>query len=156
MGCFCVLIFGSRKVALTPRSFPTQKTETKTGSSETETEPSQHPQPLSTEKVVQETVLVEERRVMSVHASGDASSAAGEDVGAAAPAASANASSIKGKEGPALTDGAKQEKGEVAEEAVLQQEEVPTASHEPEEQQSLAIHISETLEQKPHFEVTIS
>nr|KAF6471247.1 erythrocyte membrane protein band 4.1 like 3 [Molossus molossus] len=129
-----------------------QKTETKTGFSDTEAETTQHPQPLSTEKVMQETVLVEERHVMNVHASGDASYAAGDDVDAAAQAASADASSIKGKEGSALTEGAKEEKGELADKAVLEQEEMATASHEPEEEQSRAIHISETLEQKPHFE----
>ncbi|XP_032167244.1 band 4.1-like protein 3 isoform X5 [Mustela erminea] len=129
-----------------------QKTETKTGSSKTETETSQHPEPLSTEKVVQETVLVEERNVMNVHASGDASYAAGDDVDAAAQAASADASSLKGKEGSALMEGAKEEKGKVADKAVLEQEETATASHEPEEQQSTTIHVSETWEQKPHFE----
>lgn len=147
--------FGLWKVALT-QSYPIQKTETKTESSETETETTQPPQPLSMEKVVQETVVVEERRVMNVHASGDASYAAGDDADAAAQAASAGASSVKGKEGSALTEGAKEEKGEVADKAVLEQEEMATASHEPEEEQSATIHVSETLEQKPHFEVTSS
>ncbi|XP_064337652.1 band 4.1-like protein 3 isoform X5 [Camelus dromedarius] len=129
-----------------------QKTETKTESSEVEMETTQRPQPLSTEKVVQETVLVEERHVLSVLASGDASHAAGDDVDAAAQAASADAASVKGKEGSALTEGAKKEKGEVADKAALEQEEMATASQEPEEEQSAAIHISETLEQKPHLE----
>uniref|UniRef100_A0A452S0I3 Protein 4.1 n=1 Tax=Ursus americanus TaxID=9643 RepID=A0A452S0I3_URSAM len=131
---------------------PEEKTETKTGSSKIETETSQHPQPLSTEKVVQETVLVEERHVMNVHASGDASYMAGDDVDAAAQAASADASSLKGKEGSALTEGAEEEKGEVADRAVLEPEETAAASHEPEEEQSATIHVSETWEQKPHFE----
>ncbi|XP_045637770.1 band 4.1-like protein 3 isoform X2 [Ursus americanus] len=131
---------------------PEEKTETKTGSSKIETETSQHPQPLSTEKVVQETVLVEERHVMNVHASGDASYVAGDDVDAAAQAASADASSLKGKEGSALTEGAEEEKGEVADRAVLEPEETAAASHEPEEEQSATIHVSETWEQKPHFE----
>ncbi|XP_045314823.1 band 4.1-like protein 3 isoform X35 [Leopardus geoffroyi] len=131
---------------------PEEKTETKTGPSKTEPETSQHPQSLSTEKVVQETVLVEERHVMNVHASGDASYAAGEDVDAAAQAASADASGLKGKEGSALTEGAKEEKGEVAGKAVLEQEGTATASHESEEEQSAATHVSETWEQKPHFE----
>uniref|UniRef100_A0A667HEF4 Protein 4.1 n=1 Tax=Lynx canadensis TaxID=61383 RepID=A0A667HEF4_LYNCA len=130
----------------------TEKTETKTGPSKTEPETSQHPQSLSAEKVVQETVLVEERHVMNVHASGDASYAAGEDVDAAAQAASADASGLKGKEGSALTEGAKEEKGEVAGKAVLEQEGTATASHESEEEQSAATHVSETWEQKPHFE----
>ncbi|XP_007089543.1 band 4.1-like protein 3 isoform X8 [Panthera tigris] len=129
-----------------------KKTETKTGPSKTEPETSQHPQSLSTEKVVQETVLVEERHVMNVHASGDASYAAGEDVDAAAQAASADASGLKGKEGSALTEGAKEEKGEVAGKAVLEQEGTATASHESEEEQSAATHVSETWERKPHFE----
>ncbi|KAM8780481.1 band 4.1-like protein 3 isoform 6-T6 [Rhynchonycteris naso] len=129
-----------------------QKTETKRGSSETETETSQHPQPLSTEKVVQETVLVEERHVMNVHASGDASYVTGDDVDAAAQPASADASSVKGRESSALTEGAQDQKREVGETAVLEQEEMATASRGPEEQQSLAIHVSETLEQKPNFE----
>nr|XP_060469313.1 band 4.1-like protein 3 isoform X30 [Panthera onca] len=131
---------------------PEEKTETKTGPSKTEPETSQHPQSLSTEKVVQETVLVEERHVMNVHASGDASYAAGEDVDAAAQAASADASGLKGKEGSALTEEAKEEKGEVAGKAVLEQEGTATASHESEEEQSAATHVSETWEQKPHFE----
>ncbi|XP_040335277.1 band 4.1-like protein 3 isoform X23 [Herpailurus yagouaroundi] len=130
----------------------TEKTETKTGPSKTEPETSQHPQSFSAEKVVQETVLVEERHVMNVHASGDASYAAGEDVDAAAQAASADASGLKGKEGSALTEGAKEEKGEVAGKAVLEQEGTATASHESEEEQSAATHVSETWEQKPHFE----
>ncbi|XP_047683694.1 band 4.1-like protein 3 isoform X5 [Prionailurus viverrinus] len=129
-----------------------KKTETKTGPSKTEPETSQHPQSLSAEKVVQETVLVEERHIMNVHASGDASYAAGEDVDAAAQAASADASGLKGKEGSALTEGAKEEKGEVAGKAVLEQEGTATASHESEEEQSAATHVSETWEQKPHFE----
>ncbi|XP_073754591.1 band 4.1-like protein 3 isoform X18 [Callorhinus ursinus] len=130
----------------------TEKMETKTVSSKVEAETSQHPQPLSTEKVVQETVLVEERHVMNVHASGDASYVAGDDLAAGAQAASADASSLKGKEGSALMEGAKEEKGEVAEKAVLKQEETATAPHEPVEEQSATIHVSETWEQKPHFE----
>lgn len=131
---------------------PEEKTETKMGFGETETETTQYPQPLSTEKVVQETVLVEERHVMNVHASGDASYAAGDDVDAATQAASADASSVKGKEGSVLTHKAKEEKGKVADKAVFEQEEMATAFHEPEEEQSVSIHGSETLEQKPHFE----
>ncbi|XP_037364701.1 band 4.1-like protein 3 isoform X5 [Talpa occidentalis] len=129
-----------------------QKIESKTESSEIETETTQQPQPVSEEKVVQETVLVEERHVMNVHASGDASYAAGEDMEAAAQAASADASSVKGKEGSVLTDGAKEDKGEVADKAVLKQEEMATASRKPEEEQNAANRLSETLEQKPHFE----
>lgn len=131
---------------------PEEKMETKTESSKTETETTQHPQLLSTEKVVQETVLVEERHVMNVHACGDAAYAAGDDTGATAQAVSADTSSFKGKEGSALTQWAKEEKGEVTHKAVLEQEEMAVVSHEPEEEQSTTLHVSETLEQKPHFE----
>uniref|UniRef100_A0A2K5C7V5 Erythrocyte membrane protein band 4.1 like 3 n=1 Tax=Aotus nancymaae TaxID=37293 RepID=A0A2K5C7V5_AOTNA len=127
-----------------------QKMETKTESSGIETEPTSHHLPLSTEKVVQETVLVEERRVM--HASGDASYTAGDGGDAAAPPTFTGASSVKGKEGSALTEGAKEEPGEEVAKAVLEQQETATASREPPEEQSAAIHVSETLEQKPHFE----
>ncbi|XP_023399720.1 band 4.1-like protein 3 isoform X3 [Loxodonta africana] len=130
---------------------PEEKMETKMGSSEIETEAAQHHQPLSTEKVVQETVLVEERHVMSVHASGDASYAAGDDVDLAVQAA-AEASSVKEKEGCALTERAKEEERELAVRALPEQEEIATASQEQQEEQSVAVHISETLEQKPHFE----
>ncbi|PNJ81271.1 EPB41L3 isoform 12, partial [Pongo abelii] len=124
-----------------------QKMETKTESSGIETEPTVHHLPLSTEKVVQETVLVEERRV--VHASGDASYSAGDRGDAAAQPAFTG---IKGKEGSALTEGAKEEGGEEVAKAVLEQEETAVVSRERQEEQSAAIHISETLEQKPHFE----
>ncbi|XP_058294593.1 band 4.1-like protein 3 isoform X16 [Hylobates moloch] len=126
---------------------PEEKMETKTESSGIETEPTMHHLPLSTEKVVQETVLVEERRV--VHASGDASYSAGDSGDAAAQPAFTG---IKGKEGSALTEGAKEEGEEEVAKAVLEQEETAAASHERQEEQSAAIHISETLEQKPHFE----
>nr|XP_015295303.1 PREDICTED: band 4.1-like protein 3 isoform X25 [Macaca fascicularis] len=124
-----------------------QKMETKTESSGIETEPTVHRLPLSTEKVVQETVLVEERHV--VHASGDASYSVGDSRDAAAQPAFTG---IKGKEGSALTEGAKEEGGEEVAKAVLEQEETAAASREQQEEQSAAIHVSETLEQKPHFE----
>ncbi|XP_032149213.1 band 4.1-like protein 3 isoform X20 [Sapajus apella] len=130
--------------------FESQKMETKTESSGIETEPASHHRPLSTEKVVQETVLVEERRVM--HASGDASYTAGDGADAVAPPTFTGASSVKGKEGSALTEGAKEEPGEEVAKAVLEQQETAAASHESQEEQSAAIHVSETLEQKPHFE----
>nr|XP_025129262.1 band 4.1-like protein 3 isoform X8 [Bubalus bubalis] len=133
-----------------------QKTETKMESSDIEMETAQQPQPPSVEKVVQETVLVEERHVMNVHASGDACHVAGDDVDTATQAAPADASGAKGKEGSALTEGAKEEKGEVADKVVVEQDEMATASCEPEEEQTAAIHVSETLEQKPHFEVDLS
>uniref|UniRef100_A0A2K5V5N3 Erythrocyte membrane protein band 4.1 like 3 n=1 Tax=Macaca fascicularis TaxID=9541 RepID=A0A2K5V5N3_MACFA len=124
-----------------------EKMETKTESSGIETEPTVHRLPLSTEKVVQETVLVEERHV--VHASGDASYSVGDSGDAAAQPAFTG---IKGKEGSALTEGAKEEGGEEVAKAVLEQEETAAASREQQEEQSAAIHVSETLEQKPHFE----
>ncbi|XP_067555747.1 band 4.1-like protein 3 isoform X13 [Pseudorca crassidens] len=130
----------------------TEKMETKMESGKIETETTQHPQPLSTQKVVQETALVEERQVMNAHASGDASYAAGDDMDAVTQAASADVSDVKGKEVSALTEGAKEEKGEVADKAVLEQGEMAAASQEPEEEQSAAIHVSEASEEKPHFE----
>uniref|UniRef100_A0A4W2BRW5 Protein 4.1 n=1 Tax=Bos indicus x Bos taurus TaxID=30522 RepID=A0A4W2BRW5_BOBOX len=129
-----------------------QKTETKMESSDIETETAQQPQPPTVEKVVQETVLVEERHVMNVHASGDACYVAGDDADTATQAAPADASDAKEKEGSALTEGAKEEKGEVADKVVVEQDEMATASCEPEEEQTAAVHVSETLEQKPHFE----
>ncbi|XP_075389259.1 band 4.1-like protein 3 isoform X3 [Tenrec ecaudatus] len=128
-----------------------QKIETTTVSSEAETEPGQHQQPLSTEKIVQETVLVEERHVMNVHASGDAVYAAGDDAEVAVQAA-AEASSLKEKEGSALLEGAKEEKQEVASGAPGEQEEVTAAAQELKEEQSAASRVLETLEPKPHFE----
>ncbi|XP_070635013.1 band 4.1-like protein 3 isoform X17 [Bos indicus] len=130
----------------------TEKTETKMESSDIETETAQQPQPPTVEKVVQETVLVEERHVMNVHASGDACYVAGDDADTATQAAPADASDAKEKEGSALTEGAKEEKGEVADKVVVEQDEMATASCEPEEEQTAAVHVSETLEQKPHFE----
>ncbi|KAL2778262.1 band 4.1-like protein 3 isoform 12 [Daubentonia madagascariensis] len=137
---------------LVPEEVSRQKMETKTESSGVETEPTSQHQPLSTEKVVQETVLVEERRVMKVHASGDASYMAGDDVDAAAQPTPADASGVRGKEGSALTEGAKEDGGEEAAKAILEQEETATASRERQEEQSTAVHVAETVEQKPHFE----
>ncbi|XP_048662467.1 band 4.1-like protein 3 isoform X4 [Marmota marmota marmota] len=129
-----------------------QKVETKIESSETETETTPHPQPLSTEKVVQETLLVEERRVMNVHASGDASYTAGEDADAAAQPIPTEAVSVKEKEGSAVTEGSKEERQEESAKAGSEQEETAHASQEQEEEQGAATQVSETSEQKPHFE----
>ncbi|XP_040130949.2 band 4.1-like protein 3 isoform X32 [Ictidomys tridecemlineatus] len=131
---------------------PEEKVETKIESSETETETTPHPQPLSTEKVVQETVLVEERRVMNVHASGDASYAAGEDADAAAQPIPTEAVGVKEKEGSAGTEGSKEERQEESAKAGSEQEETAPASQEREEEQGAATQVSETSEQKPHFE----
>ncbi|XP_012860203.2 band 4.1-like protein 3 isoform X16 [Echinops telfairi] len=128
-----------------------QKIETTTVSSETEPDPAQNQRPLSTEKVVQETVLVEERHVMNVHASGDAAYAAGDD-GEVAVQAAAEASSLKEKEGSALLVEAKEENQEMASGAPREQEEVAAAAQELKGEQSAASHILETSERKPHFE----
>ncbi|XP_036598116.1 band 4.1-like protein 3 isoform X8 [Trichosurus vulpecula] len=132
----------------------TERTETKVEPSETQKESSEQHQQLSVEKVVQQTMVVEERHVMNVHASGDGSNLAGTHLDAAAQAASAVASNITGKAGSALTEGAKEEKREEAEadKAVIKQEEIATASHEQEEEQTARSLISESLESKPHFE----
>lgn len=132
---------------------PEEKMDAKPEPSEAEAESTPLQQPLGAEKVAQETVLVEERRVMIVHASGDASSAAGDEVEAAAPPApTADAPGTKAKEGSGVSEGAKEESREDAEKAAPQQEEAAAAPLEREEEQSAAIHVSETLEQKPHFE----
>ncbi|XP_041523928.1 band 4.1-like protein 3 isoform X6 [Microtus oregoni] len=120
-----------------------QKMETKTESIETEVASAPHSQPPSTEKVLQETVLVEERRVMNVQGSGDASHAAGDDVDAA-ESTPVVPHSIKG------TEAAKEERGEVADKSVPEQEQPATGSREEEQVESM--HPSEALEQKSHFE----
>uniref|UniRef100_A0A7M4EXM8 Erythrocyte membrane protein band 4.1 like 3 n=1 Tax=Crocodylus porosus TaxID=8502 RepID=A0A7M4EXM8_CROPO len=105
------------------------------------------------EKVVQETVIVEERHVSSVHASGDAATMAGDELDAKEQAVSAAAAaSFLGKEGSAVTEGAKEEKREEADKAVTKQEEIASASHAHEEEQSATGHLSDSLERKPHFE----
>uniref|UniRef100_K7FCG5 Erythrocyte membrane protein band 4.1 like 3 n=1 Tax=Pelodiscus sinensis TaxID=13735 RepID=K7FCG5_PELSI len=106
-------------------------------------------------KVVQETVLVEERYMTNVHASGDAVKLAGNLLDAMAQAVSAEASSITGKEGSAVTEGDKEKKREEADKAVAKQEEIAAASHLQEEEQSATVHVSDTLERKPHFESPI-
>ncbi|XP_041500295.1 band 4.1-like protein 3 isoform X16 [Microtus oregoni] len=122
---------------------PEEKMETKTESIETEVASALHSQPPSTEKVLQETVLVEERRVMNVQGSGDASHAAGDDVDAA-ESTPVVPHSIKG------TEAAKEERGEVADKSVPEQEQPATGSREEEQVESM--HPSEALEQKSHFE----
>uniref|UniRef100_A0A8B9IAG4 Erythrocyte membrane protein band 4.1 like 3 n=1 Tax=Anser brachyrhynchus TaxID=132585 RepID=A0A8B9IAG4_9AVES len=104
-------------------------------------------------KVVQETVVIEERRGMNVHASGDPAKVAGLALDAQAQAASAAAAIAKGKEGSAVTEGAKEEKREEADKAVTKQEGVAAAtSHEQVEEHSTTVHVSDSLERKPHFE----
>ncbi|XP_063088014.1 band 4.1-like protein 3 isoform X25 [Cavia porcellus] len=132
-----------------------QKVESKAEPSEAETKGAPQPQtPLGTEKVVQvETVQVEERRVMSVHASGDASHAAGEDVEPAGQPVPRDASGTKGKEGSVLAEETK-ERGPEAEKLVPGQEETATASHKPEEAPGAAVHAPDTSAQMAHFEST--
>ncbi|KAI6075047.1 Band 4-like protein 3 isoform X11 [Aix galericulata] len=106
-------------------------------------------------KVVQETVVIEERRGMNVHASGDPAKVAGLVLDAQAQAASAAAASVKGKEGSAVTEGAKEEKREEADKAVTKQEGIAAAatSHEQaKEEHSTTVQVSDSLERKPHFE----
>ncbi|XP_048696286.1 band 4.1-like protein 3 isoform X5 [Caretta caretta] len=131
-----------------------QRTETKTGQEISASEMKEEIQPHqdAVKKVVQETVLVEERHVTNVHASGDAVKLAGDQLDAMAQAVSAVASSMKGKEGSAVTEGAKEEKREEADKAVTKQEEIAAASYQQEEEQSATVHVSDTLERKPHFE----
>ncbi|XP_028618019.1 band 4.1-like protein 3 isoform X7 [Grammomys surdaster] len=126
-----------------------QKLETKTESVEKEMESTPHRQPLSTEKVLQETVLVEERRVMSVHASGDVPHTARDEVDAA-ESSPADHLSGKGKEGSSVTEAAKEQRGEEVDKSAPEQEQPATVYHE--EDQVSAIHSSEGLEQKSHFE----
>ncbi|XP_033010850.1 band 4.1-like protein 3 isoform X14 [Lacerta agilis] len=132
-----------------------QRTEAKTDqeirSSEKKTE--EEKQQEAVKKVVQETVMVEERHVMSVHASGDAAKLAGIQLDTTAEAISHVASSIKGKEGSAVTEGAKEEKMQEAEKALTKQEETATVSHDQEE--SAAAHALDALERKPLFESPI-
>nr|XP_028593133.1 band 4.1-like protein 3 isoform X11 [Podarcis muralis] len=132
-----------------------QRTEAKTDqeihSSEKKTE--EEKQQEAVKKVVQETVMVEERHVMSVHASGDAAKLAGVQLDTTAEAISHVASSIKGKEGSAVTEGAKEEKMQEAEKALTKQEETATVSHDQEE--CAAAHALDALERKPLFESPI-
>ncbi|XP_060099944.1 band 4.1-like protein 3 isoform X10 [Heteronotia binoei] len=126
------------------------KTDQEVRSGEKKTEEQQ--QPETAMKVVQEIVLVEERDVINVHASGDAATLAGVQLDATAQAMSHVASGTQGKEGCAVTEGAKEEKGQETEETVTKQEETTTVSHEQEEQQSATALVLDALERKPLFE----
>ncbi|XP_033613468.1 band 4.1-like protein 3 [Fukomys damarensis] len=129
-------------VASTAHSW-VQKVETKTESSEAETEVSPQHQPLGPEKVVQEAVLVEESRVTQMHASGDASHTAGTEAETAAQSA---------KEGSALAVDTSAERGTEAAKPDLGQEDTATASHKQEEDRGAAVPVSETPEPKAQFE----
>ncbi|KFR06431.1 Band 4.1-like 3 [Opisthocomus hoazin] len=100
-------------------------------------------------KVVQETVVIEERHEMSVPGSGAPAKAAG--LALDAPAASAVAAALKGKEGSA---GAEKEetREEEAGKAPAKQERVTAAARERAEERTAAVHLAESLERKPHFE----
>uniref|UniRef100_A0A803YLW9 Band 4.1 C-terminal domain-containing protein n=1 Tax=Meleagris gallopavo TaxID=9103 RepID=A0A803YLW9_MELGA len=127
-----------------------QRIDTTTSQEITSSELKQEAQPHqdAVTKVVQETVVIEERRGMNVHASGDPATVAGL-ADAQAQAASASA---KGKEGSDVTKGAKEEKKE-AHKAVTKQEGISAAtSHEQAEEHSTTVHVSDSLERKPHFE----
>lgn len=133
-------------------SLSLQRIDTTTSQEITSSELKQEAQPHqdAVTKVVQETVVIEERRGMNVHASGDPATVAGL-ADAQAQAASASA---KGKEGSAVTKGAKEEKKE-AHKAVTKQEGIAAStSHEQAEEHSTTVHVSDSLERKPHFEVT--
>ncbi|XP_058033288.1 band 4.1-like protein 3 isoform X1 [Ahaetulla prasina] len=122
-----------------------QRTETKTD----EEKKAEEQQQEAIKKVVQETLIVKEKHVMSLHASEDAAKLAGLQLDATAQTISHVASSIKGKEGSAITEGAKEEK------AATQQEETATISHDLQEEQSKSVHILNTQESKPLFESPI-
>nr|XP_044998596.1 band 4.1-like protein 3 isoform X19 [Jaculus jaculus] len=132
---------------------PEEKVETETESTETEMEKTSPHQPHGTEKVVQETVLVEERRVMNVHARGDAPYPAGDKADSVAQPAATDAPSVKEKEGSSVTsEAAQKEREEAADESVHEQKEAAAASHEREQELGAAIHHPETEEPKPHFQ----
>ncbi|XP_040406025.1 band 4.1-like protein 3 isoform X9 [Cygnus olor] len=134
---------------------PEERIDTTTSQETASSEMKQAAQPHqdAVTKVVQETVVIEERRGMNVHASGDPAKVAGLVLDAQAQAASAAAASAKGKEGSAVTEGAKEEKREEADKAVTKQEGVAAAtSHEQVEEHSTTVHVSDSLERKPHFE----
>ncbi|XP_077208827.1 band 4.1-like protein 3 isoform X8 [Paroedura picta] len=129
------------------------KTDQEAHSGEKKTEELQEQETVM--KVVQETVLVEERDVINVHASGDASNLAAVQLDAAAQAMSHVASGTQGKEGCAVTEGAKEEKGQETEQAVTKQEETTAVSHDQEEEQSATALVLDALEREPLFESPI-
>ncbi|XP_074879143.1 band 4.1-like protein 3 isoform X4 [Buteo buteo] len=132
-----------------------QRIDTVTSQEITSSEMKQAVQPHqdTVKKVVQETVVIKERHGMDVHASGDAAKVAGLALDAQAEAVSAVAAGVKGKEGSAGTEGAKEEKREEAGKALTKQEgAAAAASCEQAEEHSTTVHLSESLERKPHFE----
>ncbi|XP_042653851.1 band 4.1-like protein 3 isoform X23 [Tyto alba] len=135
---------------------PEERIDTTTSLDITPSEMKQAVQPHqdTVKKVVQETVVIKERHGMDVPASGDPAKVAGLALDAQAEAASvAAAAGVKGKEGSAGTEGAKEEKREEAGRALTKQEGVAAAaSCEQAEEHSTTVHLSESLERKPHFE----
>ncbi|XP_065524109.1 band 4.1-like protein 3 isoform X5 [Lathamus discolor] len=131
-----------------------QRIDTTTSQEITSSEMKQSVQPHQdiVKKVVQETVVIEERRGMDVCASRDPAKTAGLVLDAQAEAASVVAAGVKEKEGSAGTEGAKEEKREEAGKALAKQEGVAAASCEQAEEHRTTVHISESLERKPHFE----
>nr|XP_021138381.1 band 4.1-like protein 3 isoform X5 [Columba livia] len=98
-------------------------------------------------KVVQETVVIEERHGPSVQASGDPAKAAG-------LALDTVTAVVKGKDGSAETEGAKEDKREEAQKALTKQGVVTDAasSCEQVEEHSMTVHLPGSLERKSHFE----
>ncbi|XP_071593313.1 band 4.1-like protein 3 isoform X9 [Heliangelus exortis] len=134
---------------------PEERIDTTTSQEITSSETKQAVQPHqdTVQKVVQETVVIEERHGMSVHVSGDPAKAAGLALDAQAEAASVVAAGVRGKEGSAGTEGAKEEKRQEAGKALTKQEGTAAASScEQAEERSTTVHLSESLERKPHFE----
>ncbi|KAM4686894.1 band 4.1-like protein 3 [Amazona ochrocephala] len=133
-----------------------QRIDTTTSQEITSSEMKQSVQPHQdiVKKVVQETVVIEERHGMDVCASRDPAEVAGLVLDAQAEAASVVAAGVKEKEGSAGTEGAKEEKREEAGKALTKQEGVTAAaaSREQAEEHSTTVHISESLERKSHFE----
>lgn len=91
--------------------------------------------------------------MMSVCGSGDASHTEGDGVDAA-ESTPADPHSVKGKEASSVTEAAKEERGEQADKSVPEQEQPAPVSQG--EEQVVAMHPSEALEQKSHFEVNSS
>ncbi|XP_069710022.1 band 4.1-like protein 3 isoform X19 [Phaenicophaeus curvirostris] len=135
---------------------PEERIDTTTSQEITSSEMKQAVQPHqdTVKKVVQETVIFEERHGIPAHVSRDPTKAAGLVLDAQAETTSAVAGGMKGKEGSAGTEGVKEEKREEAGKALTKQEGVTTAaaSCERAAEHSTTVHVSESSERKPHFE----
>ncbi|XP_065688352.1 band 4.1-like protein 3 isoform X20 [Patagioenas fasciata] len=128
---------------------PEERIDTTTSQEITSSEMKQaaHPPQDVVKKVVQETVVIEERHGPSVQASGDPAKAAGLVLDAVTAV-------VKGKDGSAETEGAKEEKREEARKALTKQGVVTDAasSCEQVEEHSTTVHLPGSLERKSHFE----